>query len=37
MQKYIGVERFEARPMTLGDYNTYRGWQMKILPTRDTL
>ncbi len=27
MQKYIGVERVEARPMTLGDYNVHRGWQ----------
>ena len=25
MQKCIGVERFEARPMTCGDYNVYRG------------
>lgn len=28
MQKYIGVERVEARPMTRGDYNVYRGWQI---------
>lgn len=28
MQKYIGVKRIEARPMTRGDYNTYRGWQI---------
>lgn len=28
MQKYIGVEKIEARPMTRGDYNTYRGWQI---------
>lgn len=28
MQKYIGVERAEARPMTRGDYNVYRGWQI---------
>lgn len=28
MKKYIGVERVEARPMTRGDYNTYRGWQI---------
>ena len=28
MQKYIGVERFEAKPMTFGDYNIYRGWQI---------
>ena len=25
MQKYIGVKRIEAKPMTRGDYNTYRG------------
>ena len=25
MQKCIGVERFEARHMTCGDYNVYRG------------
>ena len=25
MQKYIGVERFEAKPMTFGDYNAYCG------------
>lgn len=29
MQKYIGVERFEAKPMTFGDYNVYRGWQIQ--------
>ena len=28
MQKYIGVERVEARPITRGDYNIYRGWQI---------
>lgn len=28
MQKYIGVKRIEARPMTRGDYNTYRGWRI---------
>lgn len=28
MQKYIGVKRIEARPMTRGDYNIYRGWQI---------
>lgn len=28
MQKCIGVERFEARPMTCGDYNVYRGWKI---------
>ena len=27
MQKYIGVEKVEARPMTRGDYNVYCGWQ----------
>lgn len=28
MKKYIGVEIVEARPMTRGDYNVYRGWQI---------
>ena len=28
MQKYIGVEIVEARPMILGDYNVYRGWRI---------
>lgn len=28
MQKYIGVERVEARHMTRGDYNAYRGWKI---------
>lgn len=28
MQKYIGVKRIEAKPMTRGDYNTYRGWKI---------
>lgn len=28
MQKYIGVEKFEAKPMTRGEYNIYRGWQI---------
>lgn len=27
VQKYIGVEKVEARPMTRGDYNVYCGWQ----------
>lgn len=28
VQKYIGVEKVEARPMTRGDYNIYRGWKI---------
>lgn len=24
--KYIGVKQVEAKPMTRGDYNDYRGW-----------
>lgn len=28
MQKYIGTKQIEARPMTRGDYNIYRGWQI---------
>lgn len=26
MKNYIGVKSLEAKPMNLGDYNTYRGW-----------
>lgn len=26
MKKYIGVKLIEAKPMTRGDYNNYRGW-----------
>lgn len=28
MKTYIGVKKIEAEPMTRGDYNTYRGWQI---------
>lgn len=28
MQKYAGTKQIEARPMTRGDYNNYRGWQI---------
>ena len=28
MKPYIGVKKIEAEPMTRGDYNTYRGWQI---------
>lgn len=28
MQKYIGVEKVEARPMTRGDYSVYSGLQI---------
>ena len=28
MQKYIGTKQIEARPMTRGEYNIYRGWQI---------
>lgn len=30
MQKYIGVKQVEAKPMTRGDYNKYRGWTIPI-------
>lgn len=30
MKQYLGTKRISARPMTRGDYNTYRGW---ICPT----
>lgn len=26
MEKYIGTKMIEAKPMTRGDYNKYRGW-----------
>lgn len=26
MKKYVGVKLIEAKPMTRGDYNNYRGW-----------
>ena len=26
MKKYVGVKLIEAKPMTRGDYNKYRGW-----------
>lgn len=26
MKKYVGTKMIEARPMTRGEYNTYRGW-----------
>lgn len=26
MEKYIGTKQIEAKPMTRGDYNKYRGW-----------
>ncbi len=26
MQKYIGIKQIEAKPMTRGKYNDYRGW-----------
>lgn len=28
MQKYIGTKLIEAEPMTRGDYNLYRGWEI---------
>ena len=26
MKQYVGVKLIEAKPMTRGDYNKYRGW-----------
>lgn len=26
MRKFIGVKQIEAKPMTRGEYNAYRGW-----------
>lgn len=28
MEKYIGTKQIEAEPMTRGDYNKYRGWEI---------
>ncbi len=28
MQTYIGTKHLKARPMSLGDYNAYRGWPL---------
>ena len=28
MKKYIGCRMFEVEPMTRGDYNAYRGWNV---------
>lgn len=28
MQKFIGVKLVDAKPMTRGDYNIYRGWDI---------
>lgn len=28
MEKYIGVKELKAKPMMLGEYNKYRGWEM---------
>ena len=28
MKRYIGTKIIKARPMTRGDYNDYRGWQI---------
>lgn len=28
MEKYIGTKQIEAEPMTIGDYNKYRGWEI---------
>lgn len=30
MQKYIGTKQIEARPMTRGDYNNYKGWDRML-------
>jgi hypothetical protein len=30
MKKYIGTKTLYARPMTRGEYNRYRGWEMPI-------
>ena len=28
MKKYIGTKLIEAKPMTLGEYNVFRGWKI---------
>jgi hypothetical protein len=28
MERFIGVKEIKAKPMTLGEYNKYRGWEI---------
>ena len=28
MKNYIGIKRIDAKPMTRGEYNEYRGWEI---------
>lgn len=30
MKKYVGTKMLEAKPMTRGDYNKYRGWLIPL-------
>ena len=30
MKRYIGTKIIKAEPMTRGDYNKYRGWQIPV-------
>lgn len=36
-KQYIGVKRIHARPMSLGEYNDYRGWQLPADEDPDAL
>lgn len=35
MEKYIGTKQIEAEPMTIGDYNKYRGWTIPAYENPD--
>lgn len=35
MKKYIGTKLIEAKPMTRGEYNKYRGWQIPANENRE--
>ena len=28
MKRYVGISTIKAKPMTRGEYNTYRGWEV---------
>lgn len=36
MQHFIGTKMIQAKPMTLGDYNSYRGWKIPENENPDT-
>lgn len=30
MQRYVGTKYLSAKPMTRGEYNDYRGWELPV-------